>query len=198
MSEEIGRGAEAIIYREGETIRKYRPPKTYRHKDLDRQIRKQRTRKEAKILRDLEQLKVPAPRLISMDDQEGTIIMSHLKGEKLRDVLEENLPLCKEVGKHLATLHNHNIIHGDLTTSNIIINEENTVQLIDFGLSTHSTRIEDRAVDLHLFKQALESKHHTIAEKAWKLFLEGYQPQERTNILERLRVVEKRGRNKHE
>ena len=192
----MARGAEAIITRTDDAIDKHRPEKSYRHPVLDKNLRKQRTRKEAIILKDLEQLGVPAPKLISVDDKTGHLSMTEIHGKKLRDVLDDNISLCGQVGKHVAILHNNNIIHGDLTTSNMLVQEDSTVALIDFGLTYHSTRIEDRAVDLHLFKQALESKHHKIAAKAWELFLKGYQPEQRVAVLERLVIVEQRGRNK--
>lgn len=194
--EEVARGAEAIITRTNDAIDKYRPEKSYRHPVLDQALRKQRTRKEAKILKELEKLGVPAPKLISVDDKTGHISMTEIRGEKLRDVLDKHLSLCEQVGEHVTMLHNNNIIHGDLTTSNMLVQEGGVVALIDFGLTYHSTRIEDRAVDLHLFKQALESKHHNIAAKAWELFLNGYRPERREAVLERLVVVEQRGRNK--
>lgn len=195
MPEELARGAEAIILRVDGAIRKERPKKSYRHDVIDETLRKLRTRKEAKILTTLEQLGVPGPKLLEVNDKEGVILMSEIKGPKLRDVIETDISLCAQVGKYLATLHDNNIMHGDLTTSNCLVVEKK-VFLIDFGLSFHSTKIEDRAVDLHLFKQALESKHHTIANKAWNLFVEGYAPTTRKEVLERLLIVEARGRNK--
>lgn len=196
MRIEIGRGAEAIITKTDEAIEKLRPQKNYRHPDLDANLRKQRTRKEAKILKQLAILGVPAPQIISIDEAQGLIVMSEILGEKLRDVLDKHLELCEQVGKHMTTLHNNNILHGDLTTSNMLVQENKEVVLIDFGLSFHSTRIEDKAVDLHLFKQALESKHYQNAAKAWEYFLKGYHPEEREANLKRLELVEKRGRNK--
>ena len=41
-------------------------------------------------------------------------------------------------------------------------------------VSFFSKRIEDKAVDIHLFRQALESKHHQIWRDAFKNFLLGY------------------------
>ena len=104
--------------------------------------------------------------------------------------------LVKEIGEKIAVLHNNHIIHGDLTTSNMIFNEE--VYFIDFGLSFFSHKIEDKAVDLHLLKQALESKHYKIWEKAFKTALETYKKNAENSdeILKRLEKVEKRGRYK--
>ncbi|MBN1274823.1 Kae1-associated serine/threonine protein kinase [Candidatus Woesearchaeota archaeon] len=192
---ELARGAEAIIYEQEDTIIKQRPRKTYRHPALDQELRTQRTRKEAKVLRDLERLGIPAPKLITADDKEGRITMARLRGDKLRDVLNDDTPLCEQVGRHVATMHDHDLLHGDLTTSNmLVINGE--VSIIDFGLSFHSTRDEDKAVDLHLFRQALTSKHHDVTDEAWEAFLKGYRPLKRERILQRLRIVEQRGRNK--
>jgi len=193
---ELARGAEAIIYHTEEGILKERPPKTYRHPQLDATLRKTRTRKEAKILEQLQQLGIPAPRLLNKDEQQGTITMTFIKGIQLKEVLDTNPQQAEHVGRHLTTLHDNNIIHGDLTTSNLILQEDGTIALIDFGLTTHSTRIEDKAVDLHLFKQALKSKHPQVEHKAWRSFLKGYQPKEREEILKRLIIVERRGRNK--
>lgn len=191
---EIGRGAEAIVFQDGDLVIKERPQKGYRHYKLDASLRKTRAKKEAKILKDLESLGVLAPRLI--EHRDSTITMSYVRGEKLRERLDQDSSLAQQVGRIIAKLHDANIIHGDLTTSNMILQEDGSIALIDFGLTIHSTRIEDKAVDLHLFKQALESKHYKIADNAWEYFLKGYLSQDRKEVLERLDLVEMRGRNK--
>ena len=45
--------------------------------------------------------------------------------------------------------------------------------LIDFGLSSYSHKIEDKAVDLYVLKRALISLH-TNSDKLFDLFLEKY------------------------
>ena len=105
--------------------------------------------------------------------------------------------ILKIIGEKLSILHDNNIIHSDLTTSNMIYNESTKkLYLIDFGLSFTSDKVEDKAVDLHLFKQALESKHYKVYDKAYKYFLKGYNPKNRKEIIDRLKVVEARGRYK--
>ena len=93
-------------------------------------------------------------------------------------------------------MHNNNIIHGDLTTSNMIL--ENEIYFIDFGLSFFSDKTEDKAVDLHLLRHALESKHHKIFEKSFKAVLNGYKSKCRkyNETIKRLEKVESRGRYK--
>ena len=100
------------------------------------------------------------------------------------------------VGRKIAKLHNEQIIHGDLTTSNIIVHDK--VYFIDFGLGFISTKIEDKAVDLHLIKKALESKHYQHAEECYKYLIEGYRKESKEfdMIMRRLEKVEKRGRYK--
>jgi len=149
-------------------------------------------KREAKLL---EKVPKPAPKLISTDDKE-TIVMQKINGEKVRDLLDQKPELAKEIGEKLAKLHDADIIHGDLTTSNMILDKE--IVFIDFGLSFHSRKVEDKAVDIHLFRQALESKHFTVKEKAYKAFLEGYKKVEHyKEIMKRLEEVELRGRYKH-
>jgi len=91
-------------------------------------------------------------------------------------------------------LHNHLIIHGDLTTSNMILNKE--IYFIDFGLSFFSEKAEDKAVDLHLLKEGLESKHYRIWEECFRCALEAYRKEanKSSETLKRLEIVEKRGR----
>jgi Kae1-associated kinase Bud32 len=194
----IAQGAEAKIYKKASSIVKDRFPKTYRIEQIDNKLRKSRTKREAKVLKKLTELKFPCPQVIE-DDQKQTIEMQFLKGKQVRDVLNKTnyAKLTKEIGKKLAILHNNNIIHGDLTTSNMIYNKE--LYFIDFGLSFFSHKVEDKAVDIHLVKEALESRHHKIAEQAYKAFLTTYKKHatDAKAILKRLETVEMRGRYKH-
>lgn len=194
----IGAGAEAIICLDKDIVIKDRIKKGYRLNQIDEKLRKFRTRREAKVLEKLHSIGFPIPKLILSDDKKMLIKMEFLKGKKLRDALDNTncVKLCKELGKKIAILHKNSIIHGDLTTSNMILNKE--IYFIDFGLSFFSDKIEDKAVDLHLLKQALESKHHKIFENAFKAVLSGYKIKnpDYDIIIKRLEKVESRGRYK--
>lgn len=194
---EIDSGAEAVIYLDKDII-KDRVKKSYRLKEIDERLRKSRTRREVRILQKLAAVGFPAPRLIKCDDKEK-IVMELIEGPKLRDVLEKMdfVKLSEELGKKIAVLHNHGIIHGDLTTSNMILKDKE-IYFIDFGLSFFSAKVEDKAVDLHLLKQALESKHYKIWQKCFKAALKGYRNEAKDSreVLNRFEKVEARGRNK--
>jgi Kae1-associated kinase Bud32 len=194
----IAQGAEAVIRKVGDTIVKERIAKTYRISQIDGTMRKSRTRREAKVLTKLEEAGLPAPHLISMDDRAMTIVMEFLEGPKLRDVFDTTpQAFSKEIGQILAALHNLNIIHADLTTSNMMVCNKR-IHLIDFGLSYFSHKIEDKAVDLHLLGRALESKHHKSFPQSWQIVIEEYEKQatDAKKITQRLETVERRGRNK--
>ncbi|MBD3309993.1 Kae1-associated serine/threonine protein kinase [Candidatus Woesearchaeota archaeon] len=194
---QIGRGAEAVIYSDGSTVQKHRIEKGYRLPEIDISLRKSRTRREAKVLEKLYEIGFPAPKLKQMCDKEMKIDMEHVKGEKLRDVLDDEPGLAKEVGRKVGLMHSNGIIHGDLTTSNMIMDDE--IKFIDFGLSFFSEKEEHKAVDLHLLRQALESKHYKVWEKAFEYALEGYAETctDHSTVLQRLEKVEARGRNKN-
>ncbi len=196
----LHQGAEAIIYLDGEKIVKERISKSYRHPELDARIRKKTTRFEARLLGRAREV-VPAPKVISSCEKEMKIEMEHIEGEKLRDLVakmtpEERKDVFTRVGKKVAKLHNAGIIHGDLTTSNIIYNGK--VNFIDFGLGFISPKIEDKAVDLHLLKQALASKHHQHFDECFEAVLKGYseESEDFKSLSERLKKVESRGRYK--
>jgi len=192
MKKKIAQGAEAVIYEKGDNIIKDRIKKKYRINEIDNLLRKQRTKRESKILK---KSPINSPKLIK--EEKTRIIMEKIPGKRIRDLLDNNINLVKEIAESVSKLHDKNIIHGDLTTSNMILNpEDNKVYFIDFGLSFISHKTEDKAVDIHLFKQALESKHYKVYEKALKLFLKHYNPKNKEKILKRLEQVEKRGRYK--
>lgn len=206
----IAQAAEAKIFlnKEKGIIIKDRISKGYRHPVLDKKLIKTRTKSEFKILEKAACLGIaPKP----LNSTENKIEMPYLEGKKLSEHLEELdwKVLCKQIGEKIAKLHDNNIIHSDLTTSNMILqNEPNSrevvskkplgvLHFIDFGLSFISTRIEDKAVDLHLIKQALEAKHFTIHKEAEKIILDNYNSKDKAKVLEQLKKVESRGRYKH-
>lgn len=193
MTEKI-QGAEAEITIKEDTVVKKRPEKNYRHPELDERLREERTETEEKIISEARKYGVNAPEAEIKED--STLEMEKVDGKTLKERVEEEPELLRDLGENIAYLHSEDIIHGDLTTSNAMV-EKSTVVLIDFGLSFRSQRLEDRAVDLHLLKQVLDTSHPDVAEESWKNFLEGYREYERSGeVLDQLEEVEKRGRYK--
>lgn len=184
-------GAEAVIEFTEKTAVKRREKKTYRHPELDDKLRKERTDREVRLLKKARKYNVSVPEVV--ESSEDRFEMEKVKGEKLRDSLKPEY--FEKLGKEVAMLHDIDIIHGDLTTSNVIVDDE--LKIIDFGLSFQSERFEDKAVDIHLLKQVLESSHSKDAEELWSSFIEGYQKlEDSSQILEQLEEVEQRGRYK--
>jgi TP53 regulating kinase-like protein len=120
--------------------------------------------------------------------------MEFIQGINVKEIITPEL--CSKIGCYTALLHDNNIIHGDLTTSNFILSKK--VVLVDFGLSYYSSRLEDKAVDIRLIKQVLESAHKLVYEDGYRCFLKGYSiiaGQAKTEkILEKVREIEQRGR----
>ena len=191
----LAQGAEAIIERTGDSVSKIRIDKKYRLPEIDSVLRKQRTRREANILFKVNNLGISCPKVISVSEKTMTIELEFLSGKKARDVF--NAVLAREIGRIVGQLHSNDVVHGDLTTSNFLLCD-GKMFVIDFGLSFVSSKVEDKAVDLHVLSQALESKHHEIHTDCWNESIDGYKE---TNkdwklVLDRLNVVEGRGRNK--
>ena len=198
MMKLLAQGAESRLFLDGNIVIKDRFRKTYRIKEIDDKLRKSRTKREAKILDKLQKINFPVPKLI-YNNEKNTLKIQFINGKLVKNILNNSncIKLSKEIGEKVAILHNNNIIHHDLTTSNMIFDKE--IYFIDFGLSFFSTKIEDRAVDLHLLKEALESKHSKIWEKCYKAALGAYEKKAKNGreVIKRLEVVEKRGRYKH-
>lgn len=200
MEKIIAQGAEAIVYQKDNLIIKDRIKKSYRLNILDDKIRRQRTKREISLLEKASKIiNVPFPEKTS---EKTKITMPFIEGKKLSEHLDkftkvEALKICKQIGETIAKLHDAEIIHGDLTTSNMILDSQKKLYFIDFGLGYHSKKSEDKAVDLHLIKQALEAKHFIHYEEYWKSLEKGYKTSNNSKaVLERLKRVESRGRYK--
>ncbi len=200
----VQRGAEAVLFlkeQEGEDVLvKERIKKSYRIPELDKRIRSQRTRGEAKLLGMARRIGVDTPRTLGIE--ESSIIMEWVNGKRIKDHLnempkKERLDLYRLIGKTVGRLHEGGIIHGDLTTSNMIL-KESVLFLIDFGLGKFSKKIEDQAVDLYVLYEALRSTHFILLEEAWTNVLKAYN-QKYSNarqVLGRLKKIESRRRYK--
>lgn len=192
----IAQGAEAVIFEQKGRITKLRKKKTYRLAQLDATLRTSRTRREAKILEKLSAIDVP--KLLSFSDKTMMIEMEKINGKQLRDVLNAKncTKLFLEAGQKIGKIHDLGIIHGDLTTSNMMLSK-GKVYFIDFGLSYFSSRTEDRAVDLHVLKETLKGKHNEISEKCFNAVLNGYKKSKNSAAaIKRMEIVEARGRYK--
>ncbi|MBI2176165.1 Kae1-associated serine/threonine protein kinase [Candidatus Woesearchaeota archaeon] len=196
-------GAEAVIYADErrKAVIKQRQPKKYRVKELDEKLRLHRMRREAKVIEALQKLGIPVPKLVDADEKTATITMQLIEGRKVRDVLGKGnyRDICSKIGKAIGTMHSSDIVHGDLTTSNMIrSSHDGKTYFVDFGLSLFSNKDEDKAVDLHLFRQALSSSHHEIANKCFTAAVTAYKGTNKNwqPVLRRLEKVEERGRNK--
>ncbi|MFQ5801213.1 MAG: KEOPS complex kinase/ATPase Bud32 [Candidatus Hydrothermarchaeales archaeon] len=196
----IKRGAEAVITIKDGTVLKDRVKKSYREEHLDGALRKGRTKKEAKLMALAKRAGVPTPFITDVDVSEGSIEMSHVRGERIKDILNETASpkrkeICRTIGEQVGRLHKNHIIHGDLTTSNMILSQVR-VYFIDFGLGEINESVEAKGVDLLLFKKALHSAHWKVAEECFTAMVEGYKEeyQKAEAVLERLKVIERRGR----
>ena len=199
----IQQGAEAVIKLCENTVIKERIRKSYRIHEIDEKIRKIRTRSEAKLLEKASGI-IPVPAFIKSDEKTKEIYMEYIKGKKLSEYLEdfpekEQTEISEKISENVSKLHNAGIIHGDLTMSNMILSgteDKIKVYFLDFGLGYMSHKFEDKAVDLHLLKQAMESKHFKNWERLFEVVVNVYmrESKDAKTILKRLETIEKRGR----
>ena len=179
-------------------ILKTRKKKQYRNEILDDKIRTSRTIRESTVMSEVKEFGVRTPLIYRVDPVNCTILMQQIKGNVVRDLSGKKLVLaCREIGKITGTLHKNGVMHGDLTTSNFILGN-GKIYTIDFGLSQRTTRVEDHAVDLRLFKEILNSAHVNMMKTLWSNFLKGYRsavgPDRYNQILNHVLVIEGRGR----
>ena len=179
-SKMIHQGAEATVfsgYWMGEkAIFKKRNHRSYRHPDLDRRLTRQRLSVEVRVLRKLHSTTVSSPSLFDVDIDEGWIILSEVEGVTLYESLlngESNIEQIKKFGGLIRQLHELGISHGDLTTHNVMINNDGELTLIDFGLSKISPEIEHLGLDLQVLHECLNASHYEEKD-AIESMIDGY------------------------
>ncbi|KAI0421426.1 tyrosine protein kinase [Xylaria grammica] len=194
---------------------KYRPPKPWRHPVLDARLTRHRILSEARNLAKCHREGVPVPTVYSVDESAGWLMMEWVSGGPVRVAINEWLrrrrdaeraqgrsgdaivegtseaeadlvALLRRIGAVVGRMHKVGIVHGDLTTSNMMLRPwekdkqpvnghnaegdellEGEIVIIDFGLASQSTSEEDRAVDLYVLERAFASTH----PRAEKLFI---------------------------
>lgn len=189
------KGAEATVEIKENEVIKERKSKNYRHTDLDQRIREKRTQKEANIIKKAAKYEI-SPSVL--EEKDFKLKIEKVEGKTLKKQESISEKSLIDLGKKIALMHENDIIHGDLNTKNIIEKEEGHVKIIDYGLSEHSDRLEDKAVDLHLLKQVLKTSHTKNYPDNWKKFKQGYKNNYKNHgeIFDQLEEVESRGRYK--
>jgi len=195
-------GAESIVYLDRfenqKVLVKERIPKKYRIKEIDEKLRKERTRKEVKLLTEARKFGIETPAIVEVSN--AKIVMQFIDGKVIKEIFcsaEENevKKLSAEIGKIIGFLHSNGIIHGDLTTSNMILKDDK-IFVIDFGLGGFSKKIEDQGVDLNLFEEAVKATHFKLYSLIWKNVIEAYKKEYKSanEVLMKVDEIEKRAR----
>ena len=240
MSILLSQGAEGKIYI-GEFLSKKclvkeRFKKKYRVEELDKKLTKERMLSESRNILRASKKGIKVPTIYFVDLTERKIYMEYLENScQLKIILQSvySLPdispyesllekISQDLGDMLSKLHSENLIHGDLTPSNILLkikddtgsdllnNAEKLIlekknyddmYLIDFGLSSvslsTSSALEDKAVDLYVLKRAMISsnpKSEELFDKAMNIYKNKCQNGE--EIINKYKNVEMRGRKK--
>src|SRR3989454_7735807 len=179
----LHRGAEADLFLSQlppwKVVVKRRVRKAYRHEKLDANIRKERTIKEASAIRDGKIAGARLPSILGLDLERSTIIMTFIDGLLARDTIDtmsnsRRASLLEELGRQVGFLHSAGIMHGDLTTSNIIVPAEEKPFMIDFGMARKSTDREDHGSDLHQLQSPLIATHALDAASSLRRVSKGY------------------------
>lgn len=203
----IRKGAEASIFLQEwhgrHVVMKTRLPKSYRVDSLDASIRVARTSREAHLLHDSKHAGVPTPTVYQVDTGTCTIIMEYVNGPRLKEAFEDRdqsglRRTCKLIGSLIGRLHSSGIVHGDLTTSNMILRDGAKLFFIDFGLSDYSRELEAKGVDLLLMSRAFKSTHFALYSRAFEAVVGGYREvvgRDDTQLtLRKMHEIETRGR----
>ncbi|XP_061545150.1 EKC/KEOPS complex subunit TP53RK [Phycodurus eques] len=215
----LKQGAEARIYRTvflgKPTIVKERFRKRYRHPLLDEKLTHRRTVQEVRSILRCRRAGISTPVVYFVDYTSHCIFLEEIVGSStVRDHIAsaqlsgsscphvELEHLAEKMGNILAKMHDEDIIHGDLTTSNMLLrcppeDGESDLVLIDFGLSSMSALPEDKGVDLYVLEKAFLSTHPNT-EALFEKLLKSYTASSKKSaaVIKKLDEVRSRGRKR--
>jgi len=196
-------GAEAkldsAIWLNRNVVFKQRVVKGYRHPSLDKSLQAARIKNEVRLMLEARKAGISVPIIYSVDIPENRLVMEEIQGVRVKDALQnlsegEAEQVCRKIGEIAAKLHENDIVHGDLTTSNMLL-EGDRIVLIDFSLGAKTSELEDKGVDMHLLEEAFHSAHHkrsalyeTVKDSYIKIYPGG------AEVLRKVKEIEKRGR----
>lgn len=203
----VSRGAEASLHAVEwlglPAVRKDRETKSYRPKNLDERLKRERTRNEVRLLAEARRLGVRTPIVYDVDLPHHRLILEQLPGPTLKDLLdaarEDSAPVepaVRALGNAIGRLHAGGISHGDLTSSNILFPDGagGAPALLDLSMGSRNAGVEERGIDLHLVEEDLKALHPN-GDALFRAFLEGYaegNPRGHTEVRRRAREI--RGR----
>ena len=195
-------GAEARLdsarWMDRDVVVKQRVVKGYRHPEIDRSLQSFRIRNEVRLMLDARRAGIAVPIVYSVDLESNRIIMEEIPGARVKDALQDRSvdgeAICREIGAIAGRLHANDIVHGDLTTSNMLL-EGSRIVLIDFSLGGKSSETEDKGVDMHLLEEAFHSAHHQRTE-LYEAVKDSYEDSyaQGAEVLHKVREIERRGR----
>ncbi|KID99929.1 Kinase-associated endopeptidase 1, Bud32, partial [Metarhizium majus ARSEF 297] len=224
----ITQGAEGRLYKttylrpDVPCALKYRPPKPWRHPILDQRLTKHRILSEARILAKCRRDGVRVPAVYAIDESAGWLMLEWIQGTPVRVNINERLgnrtdgiendarlkDLMRRIGVAIGNMHRIGIVHGDLTTSNMMLRPpfdsaeqvdalSGEIVIIDLGLASGSIHEEDRAVDLYVLERAFGSTHPR-AECLFGELLDAYRGcfKQAATVLRKLEDVRMRGRKR--
>ncbi|PKU40834.1 tp53-regulating kinase [Limosa lapponica baueri] len=211
----VRQGAEACVYRGiflgRAAIAKLRIPKRYRHPALEERLSRRRMAQEARSLLRCRRAGISAPVVYFVDYVTNSIYLEDIVDsitvqDHINSIQQSGndtgslLTLAQKMGELLARMHDEDLVHGDLTTSNILLRppvEKLDLVLIDFGLSFVSGLPEDKGVDLYVLEKAFLSTHPDT-EAMFKTLLKSYAAASKKSgpVIKRLDEVRLRGRKR--
>ncbi|KAM3921430.1 EKC/KEOPS complex subunit TP53RK [Leptodactylus fuscus] len=205
-------GAEARVYRGiflgKAAVVKERFPKTYRHPALDEKLTHRRVAQEVRSILRCRKAGIAAPMVYFVDYISNCIYLEDIEESiTVRDFImtaQEHgsslYCLAERIGQVLAQMHDEDVIHGDLTTSNMLLRLPHpslNLVLIDFGLSFISALPEDKGVDLYVLEKAFHSTHPNT-EDVFNTLLKSYTVASKKSglVIKKLDEVRLRGRKR--
>lgn len=213
----LKQGAEAKLYvsdfNSQKCLVKERFKKTYRLPEIDKQLSGERMKAESKAISRCQAAGILVPKIYHMNLNDRKIYMEYFEraitakqfindlgsngGDRLNAIGET-------IGRIVGEMHANNIIHGDLTTSNVLLNPKDDdfhdydTIFIDFGLAHYGHSTEDKGVDLYVLERALLSTHSFVPE-FFEVILKAYKVHNTkgaVDVISKFEDVRARGRKR--
>ncbi|QLY81976.1 Stk1 family PASTA domain-containing Ser/Thr kinase [Clostridium intestinale] len=177
LQEKIGEGGMSLVYKaRDKKLNRFIAVKILKHEFIDNEDIVDKFKKEATAIANLNDPYIVNVLDVGSQEEYNYIVMEYIKGKTLKEFIREKgripydlaLNFSVQIAKALDCAHKNNIIHRDIKPQNILVTEEGSLKVMDFGIakSTNSSTITNTS-------NVIGSAHYFSPEQAKGNYIDG-------------------------
>ena len=188
IEKELGRGKQGVVYLavDPELHRKVAIKAVHLNNDLQDPQSLDQLLSEARMVSRIQHPNIVTIFDLGVTDHRPYLVLEYIDGSSLKQKirnglkLDEALRIMRDILAGVAAAHAKKIAHGDIKPANILINEEGSARVADFGLAHFSEAAQGDDGELcgtpqYMATEYIETRRHEIVSDVFSVGLVCYE-----------------------